>query len=364
LFSLIKNEREKQYVPLLEKAFCEKVKVFRRPQKPWTLKNILRTGFSLQPFLVVRNFSSSTKKAIAQELSANKYDLIHVETFYAMPHIPPTNIPVVLVDQTIEYQVYQHYAHRTAPFFLRPFLSIDIIKLKYWERYYWRQASKVIAVSERDKEEMLKLEPALDVDIVPNGINLEFFKKKINRQSKHPIILFVGNFYWLQNTEAAQLLIDKIFPLVKEKIPQARVMIAGQHQPQSLINKADRDIIIKNLKEDDGEGIKTAYKEATVFVSPIKGPGGTRLKNLAAMASNLPLVSTSVGMSGLNVKNGQHAFIQDTPRQMAQAIIKTIQNPKRAKKMASAARKFVEDNYDYKIIAEKLSKIYQSLKNE
>ncbi|MBI3954513.1 hypothetical protein HY333_00565, partial [Candidatus Collierbacteria bacterium] len=106
LFSLIKSREEKKYIPILERNFCKKVKVFERPPRPWMLRNILRTGFSLNPFLIVRNFSQKAKQAIAEELRTNHYDLIHAETFYAMPHIPPTNLPVVLVDQTIEYQVY------------------------------------------------------------------------------------------------------------------------------------------------------------------------------------------------------------------------------------------------------------------
>lgn len=363
LFSLIKNPSEEQYTPILKKDFCHEVQVFQRPEKPWTIANILRTGFSFLPFLVVRNFSSSAKEGIAKELATHKYDLIHCETFYAMPHIPKTDIPVVLVDQTIEYQVYHHYVHHAAPLPLRPLMNIDVAKLKYWERYYWRQASKVVAVSEKDKHEMQKLEPNLDVDIVPNGVNLDFFKKKTSWHSNPPLILFVGNFHWLQNTEAAEMLIDKILPLVKKSVPDAKVIIVGQHQPESLLNRASDSVIIQNLAEDDTEGIRNAYHNASVFAAPIKGPGGTRLKNLGAMASQLPIVSTTVGMSGLGVTNNVHAIIRNKPSDMARAIIQLVKEPKEAEKIALNARKFVEDNYDYKVISDKLSRIYQSLKS-
>jgi len=363
LFSLIKN-KEKKYVPILEKKFCKKVKVYNRPEKPWTTGNILRTGFSRLPFLVIRNFSSQAKNAIAEELDNHSYDLIHVETFYAMPHLPPTKIPVVLVDQTIEYQVYHHYVHNSAPIFLRPLLNIDVAKLKYWERFYWRQADKVIAVSEKDKKEMLKLEPGLDVSIVPNGVNLEFFRKKTSWQTDNPIILFVGNFHWLQNTEAAELLIKEILPLVQKRVPKAKLLIIGQYQPESLMNQTADKITIKNLKEDDSVSIKNAYYKSTVFVSPIKGPGGTRLKNLAAMASQLPIVSTTVGVRGLGVKDNQHVLIRNSAKSIAEAIIQLIKEPNMAKGLAVSARKFVEEHYDYQTIAQHLSQIYQSVKEK
>ena len=109
LFSLVKTDEEKKYVSELEK-YCKRVEIFKRPEKPWTLKNILKTGFGYFPFLVVRNWSRFEKEAVTRELATGSYQLIHAETFYVMPHIPETKIPILLVDQTIEFQVYEHVA--------------------------------------------------------------------------------------------------------------------------------------------------------------------------------------------------------------------------------------------------------------
>lgn len=365
LVSLIKDPTETQYIPILEKNFCKKVKVCLRSRKPFTLKNIIKTGFSLQPFLVVRNFSKQAQQAIAYELANNHYDLIHVETFYAMPHIPSgTKVPIVLVDQTIEFKVYQHYVHESAPLLLRPLLNIDVLKLKHWERFYWRRANRVIAVSDKDKEEILRLEPNLRVDIVPNGVNLDFFKQKTSWKTSKPTILFVGNFHWLQNIEAAQTLITKILPLVKKKLPQARVWIVGQHQPDSLKALASDSVLISDIAEDDADSIVKAYKEADIFCTPIKGPGGTRLKNLAAMASRLPIVSSSVGMAGLGIDPHKHAIIADSPKSMATAIIDLVNNPKKAESLTLASRRYVEQNFSYQVIADKLSHIYQQVSSQ
>lgn len=364
LFSLIKYKKEEEYIPILEKNFCKKVRVFYRPEKPWMIKSILRTGFSTSPFLVVRNFSPLAKKAVEEELKTGNYDLIHAETFYAMPHIPKTELPVVLVDQTIEYKVYDHYVRHTAPFFFRPLLSIDVAKLKYWERYYWRQADKVVAVSQKDKQEMLAVEPEIDVEIVPNGVNLDLFKKTENWNKKPPTILISNNFKWLQNIEAAEILLSEIFPLVKKEIPSARIIVVGQHIPESIKRYARSDIEVRSLQEDDIEGTTRAYAEATVFASPVKGPGGTRLKNLAAMASQLPMVTTSVGISGLGAKPGRDVLVGDDSRAFSRQLIRIMKSAKLGRQLGENARKIVEENYDYEKIADKLSKIYLSLKNK
>jgi len=234
LYSLIKDEKEREYLSELEK-YCKKVCVFNRPLKPWTFKNILKTGFSLYPFLVVRNLSEDEKTALEAELTENKYDLIHAETFYVMPHLPTTKTPVLLVDQTIEFQVYQHFVKNFKKWFLKPFLYIDVLKIKYWEIKFWQKAKKVVAVSEADKSKMLSLDRKLNVGVVPNGAGedlMAVWKKRA--LSKVPTVFFQANFTWLQNIEAAENLAKKVFPLIKEKIPSAACWSVGQNAKEKI----------------------------------------------------------------------------------------------------------------------------------
>ena len=360
LVSLIKDPKENDNVKHLLK-YCKKVMTFQRSATPWTLKNILKTGFSFDPFLIVRNFAPGVKEAVTKELATGKYDLVHAETFYVMPSIPKTGLPIILVDQTIEYLVYQHYVNETAPWFLKPLLQIDVEKMKYSERFYWRRATQVVAVSEADKKEMLKLEPGMRVEIVPNGVNLDLFKKKTNWDTKEKVVLQISNFKWLQNVEAAHVLIKKVFPLVQKKVKGAKLWIVGQHVPKDILDIKDKDIIIKSVPEDDSRSLVDAWHDATVFASTIKGPGGTRLKNLAAMASQLPIVSTKVGVEGLMVEDKIHVLIGNTPQKMAGLMVKVIKSPSLAKKLAVATRKHVEEKFDWKIIASSLDNLYNKL---
>ncbi|KKT48524.1 MAG: Glycosyl transferase group 1, partial [Candidatus Collierbacteria bacterium GW2011_GWB1_44_197] len=102
-----------------------------------------------------------------------------------------------------------------------------------------------------------------------------------------------------------------------------------------------------------------------VFASTIKGPGGTRLKNLAAMASQLPIVSTKVGVEGLKVIDKKHVLIGNTPQKMADLLVKVVKSPSLAEKLALATRLHVEKNFDWRIIAGRLDSLYNKLgKNE
>src|SRR5258708_37565752 len=96
----------------------------------------------------MRNWAKGELSQVSKKIRNEQFDLIHAETFYVMPHIPKTRIPIVLVDQTIEYRVYDHYVQNYKHPFLKPLLYVDVLKLKYWELNYWKKASKVIAMSE------------------------------------------------------------------------------------------------------------------------------------------------------------------------------------------------------------------------
>lgn len=355
LFCLIKSNNEKKYAPELEKL-CKEVKVFTRPEKPWTLENILRTGFSLFPFLVIRNWAFGEREAIQKKLLQDQFDLIHAETFYVMPHIPKTSIPIVLVDQTIEYKVYQHYVENYQLPLLKPILYIDQLKLKYWELKYWRRSSKVIAMSADDKDTMLTQVPTLSVEIVPNGVDNQYFSKKIVDRNKDPVVMYLGNFTWLQNREAIDVLINKVWPKIKSNIPQAKLWIIGKDAKNFFANLES-----ENVRVDEVKDIREAYQAAHVLVTPIYSGYGTRLKNFETFASGLPVVTTSIGIGGTEAEDGKEVIIRDDPEEIAEAAIELLRNPKLYKTIAQNAKKMVRRKYDWNEIAKKLSDIYQEV---
>ena len=177
LMSLIKDEEEREYLPQIEK-YCKKVYVFKRPKSPWTFRNLFLTLISFNPLVVIRNLSLEERTAIKHELASHKYDLIHAETFYVMPHIPKTKIPIILVEPTIEYSVYQHYVDNEVGPLLRPIYMFDVIKLRLWEKFYWKRAERLFAVSEDDKTVMQREIPNINVGVISNGVDLDFFESK------------------------------------------------------------------------------------------------------------------------------------------------------------------------------------------
>ena len=356
LVALIKHDTEKKYISNLAE-YCHKILPAKRPEKPWTVANILKTGLGLYPFLVVRNYSPEAKDIVIEELKKETYDLIHAETFYVMPHIPQTVTPVLLVEQTIEYLVYLHFTDTIKNLLLRLLLRLDVNKIRYWEEYYWKKAERVVAMSEADKKVMQARDKKLDVSIVPNGVDKDFFtfKPKVNRQA--PIILFVGNFKWLQNREAVTILVNKIWPRLSRQLPQAKLWIVGKFPSAEILAYGNERVKVVSDMDD----IRQVYHKADLMIAPIYGPGGTRYKILEAMATGVPVVTTPQGIEGLGVKDQAHALIRSEPEDMVSAALKLIHNPDLYAKMAQSANEFVRKRYNWERIAQALDEIYQQV---
>jgi glycosyltransferase involved in cell wall biosynthesis len=362
LVALYKSDKEKDYFFHL-KTYCKNIYLCRRPEKPWKLNTISKAIFSLSPFLVIRNFSYDAKKTVSQLLKQTHFDVIHAETFYIMPHIPKTNIPILLVEQTIEYKVYQHFVNSLF-FLLRPFLSLDILKLKYWERFYWRKANLVAAVSSSDEKIINQLEPKTKTTIIPNGAGDEMIAKRLKAKDfRHPTILFQGNFYWLQNVEAALFLINNIYPLLTKKLPHLQIIISGQNAKKLKIKKSSSLKIIDNQPEDQ-ELVKNYFQKATIFIAPIFGPGGTRLKILAAMAAGIPVISTKTGLEGLAIVNEKHALVAHTAQEFASQIIRLLNNKQLYEQIRTQAYGLIKEKYNWKKISEKLEQVYHYIEKK
>ncbi len=362
LFALIKDEAERKHVKELEK-FCHKVRIFKRPEKPWTLVNILKTGLGPYPFLVVRNSSAEEKKALTEELAKETYDLIHAENFYVMPHIPKTKIPILLTEQTIFYQVYRHYVATLAwyLFFLKIVLIIDILKLKYWESYYWRRANYLAAVSEDDISYIKKVVPGRKVFIIPNGVDFEFYRQKKYPKNKQATLLFgAADFHWMQNTEGAKLLIEKVWPIIKEKNQAVKLWIVGKIAPDALVAYKDEErIIIQEIKDS-----REAYQRSWVLVAPMRSGGGSRTKFFEAMASGLPIVTTSEGVEGIKAKDKEEIFIENDLGLLAEKVLLLLEDKSLAEKVGQKARELVKKQYSWQKSAQALDKAYQEVASD
>jgi len=358
LFSLIKDESEQRYKKELEK-FCKKVVLLKRTKNPWDLRNIVLAGITPYPFLVTRNMPLSASRFIDEELKRQPYDLIHAETFYMMPNIPSTRIPTLLVEQTIEYLGYQNYAQKSKFWPVKPLLYIDIAKIKYWEKYYWKKASRLVTMSLEDKNFIIsEIGNQQQIDVVANGVDMQFFKSTQIKRPQKPTVLFVGTFKWLPNADAVDFLVNEIWPLIIKRMPNAALHIVGYSPSKKILKYAqDPSITVSGGIED----IREAYGQAHVLLAPVRSGKGTRYKVLEAMATGLPIVGTRLSVEGLPVEPGKDVLVSDTAKGLADQTITLLKDASMQKSLAEKGKKLVLDRFEWGVISKELDRIYKEV---
>ena len=373
LFNLIKNLSSQNEITLIcEKRdnqtqqdidevskICKKVITVTR-RKQWSMANVLKTGLSQKPFLIVGHESEEMKQAIKDEMVRENFDLIHVETFYVFQNLPKVSIPIILVEHNIEYLVYQRYEEKASSI-IKPLLYLDVLKLKRIEQRVWKKVDRLVAVSNAER----KLMKRADVDVIPNGVDTESFKFKSAQEiPSEKRILFIGDFKWIQNRDALEFILKKIWPNLMLKLDDMgkkfdiKLWVVGKNIPDNL----KKSNLYKNVifDENNKETTSHIFSKAFILLAPLRVGGGTSYKILEAMASGTAVVTTNLGVEGLEAKDKTHVLVGEEPNELAKLVCDFLVDHSLYRRLTLNSRKFVSDKYDWKIIAKKLNEVYMS----
>jgi len=171
-------------------------------------------------------------------------------------------------------------------------------------------------------------------------------------------LLFVGVLGYPPNADAMLWFCEEILPIVRQTVPNVTLDIVGRAPHPSLRALAKQSGVQIHTDVDD---LRPLYQNAIVVLAPLRAGGGTRLKILEAMAFGRAVVSTRVGSTGLNGRDGQNILLADTPSQFAAAVIRLLQNRPDRERLTRCARKLVETEYSWDKIGAKLQHVYNGL---
>jgi glycosyltransferase involved in cell wall biosynthesis len=171
-------------------------------------------------------------------------------------------------------------------------------------------------------------------------------------------ILFLGSFRHTPNQVAIEWFTREVLPLVRARVPEAKLLLAGSDPPPRHAFPDDgQSIELLGFVED----IQSLFSECAVFVCPIRSGSGVRVKLLEAFASGIPVVSTRLGAEGLARTDGEFCALADDPAGFAESVVRLLEDPKAAAEMAARARQEVEQNWDMATIIGRLVDRYGSL---
>lgn len=357
----------------LLRPYCRRV--IAEPAPPRSLARRARdTLFNPLPDMALRLESAAMHDRFAHLLQETRYDVVQVEGIEMAPYAlrrqadfrrdaPEAGPRLVFDDHNAEYLLQKRNcltdARQPRRWLAAAYSFVQWQKLVAYERRICRLAHRVVAVSEADRQALLRILPGLPITVIPNGVDLAFYRRDAVRPQPEVgphALVFTGKMDYRPNIDAVLWFAEAVLPLILAQLPDARFYVVGQQPHARLARLAAHPAITLTGRVPDTRPYIAA---ASVYVAPLRIGGGTRLKVLEAMAMGQAIVSTRLGCDGFDFGAGREVCFADEPATFATAVINLCRDRRAAAALGQRARAYVEAHYGWEAIVPQLEAVYR-----
>ncbi len=313
------------------------------------------------PVAAAADRSSAGRAVIAQALAA-KPDVVLVDFPHAAVLLPDGALEPasVIFTHNVEAEIFERHA-AVANGLWRLVWREQSRKMRRFEGDALRRFDSVIAVSTRDGKALTALYDLKRVETIDTGVDLDFYgfapaERALPFGGSGGTVVFTGAMDWRANIDGIEFLMDEVWPIVIRARPDANAVIVGRNPPADLIAKArERGLAWEFTGFVDD--IRPYVAAGHVYVIPLRVGSGTRIKAFEAMSMGRPVVSTTVGVEGLDVTHGAHYLAADTAEAFAAAILRLLDDAGLRERLARAARARVEERFSWSHVARQFEDI-------
>jgi polysaccharide biosynthesis protein PslH len=311
---------------------------------------------SAAPYAVTKFTHSQVQRTVTQWLAENRFDVAVCDFLSASLNFPERfAIPCVLFQHNVETVLWRRMAEKEKAPWRKIAYHLEAAKMGMYEKSTIERFQHVIAVSECDRDEMLKMKPDCQITVVPTGVDTEQYRVVPPASSNPPVVVFTGSMDWEPNIDAVEYFCQQIWPSILKEFTNARFQIVGR-APHPRVRRLESLSIEVTGKVPS---VIDYLRAATVVVVPLRIGGGTRLKIFEAMAMGKAVVSTSIGAEGLDVASGRDLLIADSPEDFSNSAIQLLRdrNLRRSYEQAAAT---LAARYDWSQIALAFAKVLEA----
>ncbi|HKP53717.1 MAG TPA: glycosyltransferase family 4 protein [Chloroflexia bacterium] len=360
---------------------CDHVEVLPAPIR--STQQRLRTFLSSSlPDMAWRLRSDAMMARVLDLRRQTTFDAIHCEGIemapYALAAQDTHNGKSEMAFGTNPKSEIVYDAHNAEYLLQRRAFTTDLTRVKRWPKAFyslvqwWRlrrferelclASRHVLAVSEADKEALIRLSSGIGgrIKVLPNGVDPDYW----SRDAEYPlapvgdagdILVFDGSMDFRPNVDAVQWFVGEVWPLIMAEHSGARFYIVGRNPTREVLALGSTPGITVTGTVDDPRSWVAA---ATLYVVPMRIGGGVRLKVLQAMAMGCALVSTPVGAEGIAVQHGKEVLIAGSARSFAQATLSLLSDAQHRAALGYAARETAVARYAWQTLLPTLDRAY------
>ncbi len=309
--------------------------------------------FSRLPLAVSRYRSEAMKRQIEALTRSQRFDSIVCDFLFPAPNMPDLGA-CVLFQHNVESMIWKRHAETETSALRSFYFGGQYDRMLRYEGEVCRAVKSVIAVSDVDAQTMHSLYGVSRVEAVPTGVDLEYFAPP-PEAARTADLVFLGSMDWMPNIDGIEWFVAEVLPLIRSKRPDCSLAIVGRRPTREITQLAQKDprIQVTGTVPD----VRPYLWGSSVSIVPLRIGGGTRLKIYEAMAAKVPVVASTIGAEGLDIRNGENIHVADEPAGFAERCLALLDDPAARSRMVRAALEIISSRYSWEVVSRKFEEL-------
>jgi glycosyltransferase involved in cell wall biosynthesis len=377
---------EQKYIGVLEKLCYQVYSICIKRSRVGDVGHFVRSLITGRPFLIVRDDLQEMSLVVEKILGEQNIDVIHADQLtmaqFALSkqdHKPlgameygyekdQRQKPFLIFDAHNAVWTVLERMSENVPWYLKPLAAFEARKIKHYEGEVVNAFDHTFAVTEIDRLSLLSAATTGYQKNIADGELVSVVPIAIDTSEIQPVqliddtsnILTLGTLHYPPNADGIRWFIEQVFPRVRERVPEAYLTIIGKNPPQDFIRFANENadyVSVTGYVPD----LNPYLEKAAVLVIPVRAGGGMRVRILEGLAYGEAIVTTTVGLEGIDVVPGREVLVADTPQDFAEAVIRLLENFELRKEIGANGRERVERSYDWQVVLRSIKELYQQI---
>jgi glycosyltransferase involved in cell wall biosynthesis len=340
--------------------FCDRVEVLSFKHPEWE-RLFPKRLLNPTPSTIAHWTMPAVQAKVSEMLAREHYDAVHVldlvlVQFFLNKH---KEIPLVL-DRTrvdLQYQLMEHKRFKSS--FKNRLLNYEsYAKLWAYEKRVAKRCALQVLCGPDDQDFVRRyISSTVPLSIVPNGVDLEFFHPNSapDARAEDPTVIFCGAMDYNPNVDALRWYFSEIHNSLHREIPNLRVLIVGKDPIAEVKAYAQRPGVTVTGGVTD---VRPYYKRAWLQIVPLRIGGGTRLKIVESLGIRTPVVSTTIGAQGLDLKHNFDILYADNACDFVMQTARAMKDSTLRDTLGLNGRASAESRLSWKKLGVDLSQAY------
>ncbi len=270
--------------------------------------------------------------------------------YFLQPGVAKAKVPMITHFAELDSDKWDQYSKHSGVLG-RWIYGREARSLLGFERELAKAMDLNLVVSPIEKALFEKQIPGPRVEVLPNGVDLESFQPGPLEEREKGTLIFTGVMDYHPNVDGVKAFAEEVFGRIRKQRADSRFIVLGSHPTPAIQRLGTQpEIEVTGFVEDT----RPWFRRASIAVVPLRIARGIQNKVLEAMAMGLPVVCTQKAFDGIDAKPGEELCVVKGISEMEEPILRLLADPKERERMGRAARKAMEERYDWSKIFARL----------